>query len=154
MSDSRRVGLMDVSDVVCCELVSGGVAVVIGDNVVGVVVASWLVVVVMAVAGVVIVGVAGWLVVVVVGAFVVVDGGGVTVTVGLLFGPVVVTVCDVGGGTGSAVIVSGGLFLLWPKFTVSNAAASTTAPAAPTLNTRAVHLYHRIYHGSGAISVA
>ena len=95
----------------------------------------------------------GWLVVVVGGDGV--DdgdgGGGITVTVVVSFGPVMVTVCDVCGGAGSAGgMVLPGLVLPWPRVSANNTATSTAAPAPTTLKTSAV----RLYHGSRAVAAA
>lgn len=106
-----------------------------------VVLGGWVVVVVVvgAAAVVVVVVVAGdWVVVVVAAA-----GGGVvvagtTVTVGLLFGPVTVTVCDVGGGAGAF----DGVLSVRPTVTASKMATNTAATAPATVRTRAVRLYH------------
>ena len=79
------------------------------------------------------------------------DGGGITVTVVVSFGPVMVTVCDVCGGAGSAGgVVLPGLVLPWPRVSASNTATSTAAAAPPTVKTSAV----RLYHGSRAVAAA
>ena len=78
-------------------------------------------------------------------AGVVTGGGGSTVTVGLLLGPITVVVMDVGGDDGSF-----GVGLLLPRVNASNAATKMAAPAPTTLKTRAV----RLYHGSVAASAA
>ena len=78
------------------------------------------------------------------------DGGGITVTVVVSFGPVMVTVCEVCGGAGSPGGVLPGLVLLWPRVSASNTATSTAAAAPPTVKTSAV----RLYHGSRAVAAA
>lgn len=85
-------------------------------------------------------------VVVVEGSVVLVTGGGgSTVTVGLLLGPITVVVMDVGGDDGSF-----GVVLLLPRVNASTTATKTAAPAPTTLKTRAV----RLYHGRVAASAA
>ena len=101
--------------VVACDVVVGGAVVVVvvgGEDVVG--------------GGVVVVGTGG--------CVVFVDGGGgITVTVGLLFGPVTVTVW----GAGSF----GGALLVWPNVSANTTATNTAAAAPATLKTSAVRLY-------------
>ena len=96
------------------------------------VVAGWVVVVGAGVVVVVVsVVVGGWVVVVVAGGWVksvLGGGGGTTETVGLLFGPVTVTVC------GGASVGGTGLVFSWPKVT-----ASTTATSIAAANLRKAH---------------
>lgn len=78
-------------------------------------------------------------------AVLVTGGGGSTVTVGLLLGPITVVVMDVGGDDGSF-----GVGLLLPRVNASTTATKMAAPAPTTLKTSAV----RLYHGSVAASAA
>jgi hypothetical protein len=150
------VGVTGAADVVGGAVVVDGVVVDVGCDVVdGVVVEVELdvgvdvvvEVVVGVVLVVVVVDVVGDEVVAVVegSAAVVTGGGGSTVTVGLLLGPITVVVMDVGGDDGSF-----GVGLLFPRVNASNAATKMAAPAPTTLKTRAV----RLYHGSVAASAA
>jgi hypothetical protein len=152
------VGVTGAADVVGGCVVVDGVVVDVGRDVVGVVelevelevgvevdvvveevVGVVLVVVVVDVVGDEVVGVVEGSAVLVTG------GGGSTVTVGLLLGPITVLVIDVGGGDGSF-----GVGLVLPRFNASNTATKMAAPAPATLKTRAV----RLYHGSVAASAA
>jgi hypothetical protein len=118
--------------------VVGGAVVLACDVVVG-----WALVVVGA--GVVVVGAA---LVVVVGAGSEDDGGGgITVTVVVSFGPVMVTVCDVCGASFGGVTWTG-VVLLGPRVSAKTTATSTAAAAPTTLKTSAV----RLYHGSRAVA--
>ena len=142
------VGVTGAADVVGGAVVVDGAVVDVGRDVVdGVEVELDVEVVVGVVLVVVVVDEIGVEVVAVVegSAGVVTGGGGSTVTVGLLLGPITVVVMDVGGDDGSF-----GVGLLLPRVNASNAATKMAAPAPTTLKTRAV----RLYHGSVAASAA
>ena len=121
--------------VLACDVVVGWALVVVGGALV-------------VVGGEVVVLGAGWLVVVV-GAGSEDDGGGITVTVVVSFGPVMVTVCDVCGGSFGGVTWTG-LVLPWPRVSAKTTATSTAAPAPATVKTSAV----RLYQGSDAGTAA
>jgi hypothetical protein len=124
-----------------CAVVVGAALVVVGAALV-----------VVGAAVVVVVGAGGLVVVVVVGAGAGSEddgGGGITVTVVVLSGPVIVTVCEVCGGSFGRVTWTG-LVLLWPSVSAKITATSTAAAAPTTLKTSAVRLYHGSPAGTAA----